>query len=157
MNTTPLGMHEDYLSRLNSNDFVMLEQLSKWPLEILTHKLIQSGIFADNEDIDRHCLTYRQFMFFKGGQHSSGLNPENICAMYSPKVDTIWHTHILFTKEYANFCTTVFGRFIHHTPCDILDMSQVVIDLNNWLHQFQKAFGDVPEDFDWERFPIQCG
>ena len=85
------------------------------------------------------------------------MTSDDICAMYSPKVDAIWHTHILYTKEYAAFCSEVFVRFVHHTPCDLLDMSDAVLDINNWLNSFQQAFGDVPDDFDWERFPIQCG
>lgn len=33
-------------------------------------------------------------------------------------VDIGWHTFILDTREYAQFCTRVAGRFIHHTPHD---------------------------------------
>lgn len=29
-------------------------------------------------------------------------------------VDEIWHAHILCTRDYADFCTIQFGRFIHH-------------------------------------------
>ena len=31
-------------------------------------------------------------------------------------VDEAWHTFLLFTKEYKEFCTLVFWRFIHHAP-----------------------------------------
>ena len=34
----------------------------------------------------------------------------------TPEVDASWHTFILFTKEYENFCRRFFGKFIHHTP-----------------------------------------
>lgn len=36
--------------------------------------------------------------------------------MYSKDVDNLWHTYILFTKDYAAFCERNFGRFIHHIP-----------------------------------------
>lgn len=36
--------------------------------------------------------------------------------MYSNDVDNLWHTFILFTKEYAAFCNNVSERFIHHVP-----------------------------------------
>jgi hypothetical protein len=29
-------------------------------------------------------------------------------------VDEIWHAHILCTRDYADFCATRFGCFIHH-------------------------------------------
>lgn len=37
----------------------------------------------------------------------------------SPLVDIGWHTFILYTKPYADFCDKVSGRFIHHAPSDV--------------------------------------
>ncbi|MDD5267693.1 MAG: hypothetical protein PHO08_11275 [Methylococcales bacterium] len=31
-------------------------------------------------------------------------------------VDTAWHEFILHTKEYTEYCTNFFGKYIHHTP-----------------------------------------
>jgi hypothetical protein len=37
----------------------------------------------------------------------------------SPLVDIGWHTFILYTREYGNFCRELTnGRFIHHEPTD---------------------------------------
>jgi hypothetical protein len=36
--------------------------------------------------------------------------------MYSSDVDNLWHSFILFTKEYAGFCDKYIGFFIHHMP-----------------------------------------
>lgn len=36
--------------------------------------------------------------------------------MYSSDVDNLWHSFILFTPEYADFCHTHMGHFIHHMP-----------------------------------------
>lgn len=49
-----------------------------------------------------------------------------LCAMspggekYSPSrlVDIGWHTFILYTREYAEFCDGLAGSFIHHEPSD---------------------------------------
>ena len=38
------------------------------------------------------------------------------CAMPSRKVDDLWHTFILFTKEYHKFCHKSFGEYLHHNP-----------------------------------------
>jgi hypothetical protein len=48
------------------------------------------------------------------------INPE---AKYGMKgvVDELWHTFILFTREYATFCEAVAGRFIHHAPTPKLE------------------------------------
>lgn len=31
-------------------------------------------------------------------------------------IDEMWHTFILFTKDYRNFCLDYFGHFIDHEP-----------------------------------------
>lgn len=31
-------------------------------------------------------------------------------------LDEMWHTFILFTREYHRFCNTFFGFYIHHAP-----------------------------------------
>ncbi|BBB12053.1 glycine-rich domain-containing protein [Sphingopyxis sp. FD7] len=31
-------------------------------------------------------------------------------------IDEFWHTFILFTERYAEFCNAVFGYFLHHVP-----------------------------------------
>lgn len=31
-------------------------------------------------------------------------------------IDEMWHTFILVTHDYAEFCSQMFGRFIHHDP-----------------------------------------
>lgn len=44
-----------------------------------------------------------------------GFATKKSCGMPSIIVDELWHTYILFTKEYASFCNMI-GRFIHHSP-----------------------------------------
>ena len=46
-----------------------------------------------------------------------------LCALHPEKtyatggqVDEMWHTFILFTKDYARFCHDITGAFIHHVP-----------------------------------------
>lgn len=36
--------------------------------------------------------------------------------MYSKDVDYLWHSCILFTEEYKEFCDRYAGFFIHHAP-----------------------------------------
>ncbi len=45
-----------------------------------------------------------------------------VCAMKpgpkisSPQVDLMWHSFLLYTKDYAQFCSAYLGRFINHAP-----------------------------------------
>lgn len=32
------------------------------------------------------------------------------------KIDWMWHTFLLFTRDYADFCEHYFGFFVHHIP-----------------------------------------
>ncbi|CRK55024.1 hypothetical protein [Alloactinosynnema sp. L-07] len=36
----------------------------------------------------------------------------------SPLVDEGWHAFVLHTREYAEFCRMIAGRFLHHRPSD---------------------------------------
>ena len=41
-------------------------------------------------------------------------------AMPSRVVDSMWHEFILHTRAYREWCDLVFGRFIDHTPAEVL-------------------------------------
>lgn len=55
----------------------------------------------------------------------SALGFLKLCADYPSKsfspsknVDIGWHTFIMYTRDYAEFCDKIAGRFIHHEPND---------------------------------------
>jgi hypothetical protein len=43
-------------------------------------------------------------------------HPKAKLSMPSVVVDDLWHEFVLHTRDYATFCDTAFGRFLHHTP-----------------------------------------
>ncbi len=45
-------------------------------------------------------------------------------SMPSQVVDDLWHEFILYTKNYQQFCGRAFGRFLHHTPAEVLSSGQ---------------------------------
>jgi len=49
---------------------------------------------------------------------SASTEDAQLCAMYHPMLvmDKMWHTFLVFSKEYADFCSNTFGKFIHHEP-----------------------------------------
>lgn len=63
--------------------------------------------------------------------------------MISRDVDEVWHTFILFTRDYTDFCNEVFGRYIHHQP------SVPSQPLGNeprrlFVDAYRQNFGDLP-------------
>jgi hypothetical protein len=41
-------------------------------------------------------------------------------SMPSRVVDSMWHEFILHTQAYRDWCTLAMGRFLHHTPSEVL-------------------------------------
>lgn len=77
-------------------------------LTLIEERLLVDGALSANE-IPEAISEYRKFMsliLITGG----GLG------MISRSVDEVWHTHILFTQDYFNFCERAFGRYVHHQP-----------------------------------------
>jgi hypothetical protein len=62
-------------------------------------------------------------------------------------IDEYWHTFILFTREYTNFCRTVAGAYIHHKPLGAAD-HQAVFDRTHDL--IAALFGDFEHKALWE-------
>lgn len=53
------------------------------------------------------------------------LSNKKTVAMPSQVVDIAWHEFILFTREYAKFCASALGRFLHHTPAEAMQSKNV--------------------------------
>lgn len=51
-------------------------------------------------------------------------DPKNMHAV-SNVVDPFWHNHILFTKDYVEFCDQIYGHYVHHTPLNKSDDAAV--------------------------------
>lgn len=66
-----------------------------------------------------------------------------------PKVDAIWHEHILDTKHYAAACTTSFGRVMHHDPNGDADSLARIARRVTTLFQLRKVFGDNYDKETW--------
>jgi len=74
-------------------------------------------------------------------------NENSTINMYSTDVDNLWHSFILFTKEYAHFCNTYAQHFIHHSPKvdDSFTTEQLIEarkDFHSFIGMYEKAFGE---------------
>jgi hypothetical protein len=72
--------------------------------------------------------------------------------MYSKDVDKLWHSFILFTKEYAAFCNEYVGHFIHHAPeIDTMQSRERKAAMRRDFQAFIKNYEDT---FKVEAHPI---
>ncbi len=98
----------------------------------------------DERYVERGILALKQYYAI------AVLDPLNMHAV-STEVDPFWHTHILFTEDYAEFCQKLVGTYVHHTPLDEDDSAEVerIKRLYAWtLQSFDEVF-----ERDREFFP----
>ncbi len=76
------------------------------------------------------------------------------CLVPSPVVDEAWHSFVLFTQEYADFCDHYFGRFIHHSPVHQGEARMTAEDLQPTIDAIHVAFGGVPST-NWHYVPVK--
>lgn len=70
-------------------------------------------------------------------------------------VDEGWHSFILFTKDYANFCQRYFGKFIHHQPWTTKSITKGQTALVAQTKTIiRRVFGKMPSKF-WV-FKAEC-
>jgi hypothetical protein len=67
--------------------------------------------------------------------------------MYSRDVDNLWHSFLLFTKEYARFCDKNVGHFIHHTPetnkiLSAQQFQEAQKEFCNFVKKYEETFKD---------------
>lgn len=53
-------------------------------------------------------------------QICASCNSTEIAAMPSRIVDDAWHEFILCSQAYSDFCEQALGRFLHHTPKELM-------------------------------------
>jgi hypothetical protein len=89
-------------------------------------------------DIDQVVAQYTKYITL------AGLVKENL-VVPSKIVDDFWHTHLLFTRSYNNFCMLNAKKFVNHephdtaTPVDEIHMMKVNL-VNKSLEIFGKDY-----------------
>lgn len=61
-------------------------------------------------------------------------------------VDIGWHTFVLHTREYAQFCARLAGRFIHHVPEHPSDWGISVLPVSAMLPAIERAGFHIDRD-----------
>lgn len=62
------------------------------------------------------------------------------------EVDEMWHTFILFTRRYRQFCESILGEFIDHIPSEEDDSENVEsTDENDVFNKYSQTLNDYKE------------
>jgi hypothetical protein len=85
------------------------------------------------------------------------LHPRTKYGMTGP-TDDLWHTFVLFTKQYARFCDGVAGRFLHHTPGRTTgrEFREFKTAYGNLFRDYRAVFGETPPASIWPSLDDIC-
>ncbi|MGW4485135.1 glycine-rich domain-containing protein [Amycolatopsis sp. NPDC004368] len=75
----------------------------------------------------------------------------------SETVDIGWHAFILYTHEYADFCTRISGNFIHHVPNDNDEIGEIpLVDMMARTTAAIRSAGFAVDDELWFTGAAKC-
>jgi hypothetical protein len=77
-------------------------------LEYLVKRLVDRDQWTQN-DAKEAVRRYKNFLILICKYPQAVVAP-------APDIDEVWHTHILFTREYTRDCKAIFGNYLHHAP-----------------------------------------
>jgi hypothetical protein len=80
----------------------------------------------------------------------SVINSSTKYVMSGP-MDELWHSFILFTKNYHEFCYLVAGHYIHHVPSVPNDKPNDFRGYTQLLQDYKVLFGEEPPTQYWPR------
>jgi hypothetical protein len=73
--------------------------------------------------------------------------PDSDHGMYGRFVDEFWHTFLVFTMDYVDFCRDVFGRYVHHVPISDEDRGSSDVAAP-WGRAPESTFADFAMDYE---------
>lgn len=114
----------------------------------LTSRLGRALAIGDDE-VGAALLEYLRFTYL-ARTTPGGATP-------SKAVDEIWHTHLLFTRSYADFCLAAFGTHLHHEPGEGgADEDRLRNAYLRTLERYAAEFGEPPARW-WPRPAVPIG
>lgn len=91
------------------------------------------------EEIDRRIEDYVRYLALHRAYPKGGLVPSEL-------IDQVWHTHILYTKQYHADCQRLFGQYFHHQPETVRNDKKLQHQMQqHMLQQWMQCFGALPE------------
>lgn len=128
-----MPLHDQHVLRLSEIDS---EDFSGVRRKVAEH-FLEIGKPVSDDYIDRGIFALKQYYAM------IVVDPMNIHAM-SRQVDPFWHSHILHTRQYMDFCDRVTGEYIHHYPLD----QQNVVQIGALRPISDDTFTKLPQVFD---------
>ena len=92
-----------------------IEKISSYSFKKVREKILKEG-WGSEDVVDEAILEFRKFLILFLFKERLFTESSQTLGMISAEVDDVWHTFILFTRDYAHFCADTFEKFVHHSP-----------------------------------------
>lgn len=114
----------------------MIDKILAYRFDAVREKILHEQSI-DPDQIDEAIAEFRRyFILIALGNRGLG--------MTSRVVDEVWHTFILFTRDYMAFCDEVFGTYLHHQPNT--SFTPLPGDSGEKLRTaYRQVFGEIPQ------------
>ena len=105
-------------------------------LNMVMGRLKKEHFFWSVTRIEKLVLEYRKFL-------SLALISSRPVSMCNTEVDEVWHSHLLFTQSYSDFCQKSFGSFLHHEPAD--GLANNADAYAEFRSEYERLFGTIED------------
>jgi hypothetical protein len=124
----PLGVRPEV--PLTDDQLRALRVLEAYDLTPVRSRLVDDGAMPSSW-VDEALLEFRRFL----GLQVVAPGPRT---MFSRHVDHVWHTCLLFSRLYADYCDQAFGHFFHHDPA-----TEPRLDRERQFREFEQLYESV--------------
>jgi hypothetical protein len=121
---------------LTAQQIDRLRLIEKYDLWFVIERITEKGTVPSHL-IDQAITEFRKYIAL------IAMGYENL-GMHSPEIDEVWHGFILFTRRYSEFCNSVCGRMIHHTPNTSRRPDLPMPSVPTFREAYEKFFGSIP-------------
>lgn len=135
-------MYQSCFVRPVLTDACMIDDVMSFPMVDIVKRCQKDFGYTDDDMVmlERELKRYLILCMMKE-------NVDISVDMYSEDVDNLWHSFILFTKDYAYFCNKYAQHFIHHVPRvdDTFSHDEIVESRHKFrafIENYEKVFGE---------------
>ena len=132
----PLGVRPEI--ELSAAQRQTLQALQDYDLAPIRERLVKEGAMPSTW-VDEAVLEFRRYLALRT------LFPGTSLQMFSRQIDAVWHTCLLFSRKYAEWCNLAFGQFVHHEPATApMTPPEAEYEWQAFADAYERAFGPLP-------------
>jgi hypothetical protein len=122
---------------LSSQQIKRLQAIEEYDLWFVRERIARDGSIAEHR-IEPAVTEFKRYMAL------IALGYEDL-GMHSKDVDEVWHSFILFTREYSEFCKSGCGQMVHHRPNTSRRPQLPESSVPAFKESYEKFFGPLPQ------------